>query len=107
VSRLLGDVAHVRTGDKGPLTTISVTCDEAEDYPLVAGRLTSELAARYLEGRIAGLVSRYELPQIATVLFVCRRRPGDTVNTSLYLDRHGKTLGAALYDVELDEGGVE
>ncbi|MGA9595002.1 MAG: hypothetical protein WBV06_02505 [Acidimicrobiia bacterium] len=107
MSRLLRDIAHVRTGDKGPLTTISVTCHDQEAYQLLAERLTSEVATRHLDGRIAGVEARHELPKIATVLFVCRRHPGDTVNTSLYLDRHGKTLGAALYDIEFDEGEVE
>ncbi len=101
MSRFLGDIAHVRTGDKGSLTTISVTCYDADDYALLAGHLTSELAGRYLGKRIVAVEERFELPQIATVLLVCRRQAQDTVNTSLYLDRHGKTLGSALCDIEL------
>lgn len=107
MSRSLHDMAHIRTGDKGPLITISVSCHDPGDYSLLAARLTTELAARHLGERIAGVVSRYELPKIATILFVCRRHPGDTVNTSLYLDRHGKTLGFALYDIEFGESETD
>jgi len=103
MSKRVHDIAHIRTGDKGPLTTISVTCHDPEDYAQLVAGLTSARAARYLDDRITGIVDRYELPQIATVLFVCRRHTGDTVNTSLHLDRHGKTLGSTLYEIELDE----
>lgn len=101
MSRLLGDIAHIRTGDKGPLTTISVTCDSPDDYALLAERLSSELVARRLGDRIVGIEGRYELPKTESVLFVCVRAPADTVNTSLHLDRHGKTIGSALYGLEL------
>jgi len=101
MSRPLCEVAHIRTGDKGTLTTISVTCFDRADYRYLSERLTTELALRYLDARISGVESRYELPGIATILFVCRRYDGDTVNTSLYEDRHGKTLGSALYGAEL------
>jgi len=101
MSRTLHDIAHIRTGDKGPLTTISVTCYEATDFPLLAAGLTTELAARFLGERIVAVESRYELPELATVHLVCRREATDTVNTSLYLDRHGKTLGSTLYEIPL------
>lgn len=97
----LRDIAHVRTGDKGALATVSVTCDERRRYPLLVAQLSSEVVARYLGPRIRGRIVRYEIPELATILFVCPKAPRDTVNTSLYLDRHGKTLGSSLYDVEL------
>lgn len=98
----LRDIAHIRTGDKGSLSTVSVTCHEPAHYPVLADQLSSELAATCLGPRIRGRLVRYELPRQATILFVCPRDPKDTVNTSLYLDRHGKTLGSSLYDIELD-----
>jgi len=103
MNRTLRDIAHIRTGDKGPLTTISVACHEVGDYPLLVAELTSEVVAAHLGTRIHGRPTRYELPKVAALLFVCRRDPIDTVNTSLHLDRHGKTIGSRLYDVELSE----
>jgi hypothetical protein len=44
-------------------------------------------------------VRRYEMPGIATLMFVCERAPEDTVTTSLHRDRHGKTRSGHLLDL--------
>lgn len=98
----LRDIAHVRTGDKGALVTISVTTYERQHYSVLVDQLTSDAAVALLGQRVKGDVVRYELPRLASLLFVCSRDPHDTVNTSLYRDRHGKTLGSALYGCEVE-----
>ena len=47
-------------------------------------------------------MTRHELDALGTLLFVCRRPPGDSVTTSLHLDGHDKSLSSALLEMTLD-----
>jgi len=99
--RDLYDVAHMRTGDKGNLVTISVTAFDPADYPLLVRDVTPEVVGRHLGDRIVRKPIRYEMANIHTLLFVCERSGRDTVTTSAYLDRHGKSLGSALDSIQV------
>jgi len=46
-------------------------------------------------------VIRYELPQLAALNFVLERPAGGGVTETLALDPHGKSLSAALLDLEI------
>ena len=47
-------------------------------------------------------MSRYELPNIHALNFVMEDALGGGVTRSLAVDMHGKTLGMALLEMELD-----
>ena len=48
-----------------------------------------------------GAVTRYPLPHLGAVHFVMHEALGGGVTRSLALDAHGKTLGAAVLDIEI------
>lgn len=50
---------------------------------------------------MAGVVLRYELPNLGALNFVMQQALGGGVTCSLALDAHGKCLGAALLSMQI------
>ena len=101
----LRDLAHSRTGDKGDTSNISVIAFRVEDYPRLIRHLTAERVATHfaeLLDATAGVVRRYELPNVQALNFVLPGILKGGVTRSLALDAHGKALGAALLDIDID-----
>ncbi len=98
----LQDIAIARSGDKGNRATLSVIARDAAHYPLLERVLTVERVRAHFRGIVHGSVERYALPHLGAVHFVMHEALGGGVTRSLALDAHGKTLSAALLDIELD-----
>lgn len=98
----LYDLAHCRAGDKGNTSTLSLIAYRADDYPLLAQRVTASAVARHLAGIVHGEVVRYELPQLHALQFVCADALGGGVTTSLGVDAHGKSLSSALLEMHIE-----
>jgi hypothetical protein len=97
----LHEIAHCRAGDKGDTSILSLIAYRAEDYPLLAEKVTVDAVAAHLEGIVLGTIRRYELPGLWALQFVCERALGGGVTTSLALDAHGKSLSYALLEMEI------
>ena len=97
----LHDLAHCRAGDKGDTSTLSLIAYRAEDFPLLAERVTVDAVRKHLQGIVLGDVRRYELPGLWALQFVCERSLGGGVTTSLGLDAHGKSLSYALLEMNV------
>ena len=100
--RILRDIAHVRTGDKGNISNISVIAYKAEDYDLLLKQITVDKVKDRFSGIVKGDVIRYEMPSLNALNFVLYDALGGGVTRSLSLDMHGKTLGSALLDMEIE-----
>ena len=99
---LLGDVAHVRTGDKGDTVQIAVIAHRATDYRWLGEALTIARVVGHLPGLGAGVSARrIALPAQAALVFVLDHALGGGVTRSLSLDPHGKSLGMLLLDIDL------
>jgi hypothetical protein len=99
--RKLHELAHCRAGDKGDTSILSLIAYRAEDYPLVAKRVTVDAVRKHLQGIVLGEVRRYELPALWALQFVCDRSLNGGVTTSLALDAHGKSLSYALLEMSV------
>jgi hypothetical protein len=97
----LRDIAHARSGDKGNTSNISVIAYDPENYDLIAGEVTAARVKEHFGDRVKGAVERYELPQLAALNFVMDGALGGGVTRSLALDAHGKCLGSAILDLEI------
>ena len=95
------DIAMARSGDKGNRATLSVIAHRLEDYPLLTGTLTEERVRSQYAGTVHGAVQRYLLPHLGAVHFVMHDALGGGVTRSLALAAHGKTLSAAVLDIEV------
>lgn len=97
----LKEVAHSRTGDKGDISNISVIAYHAEDYPMLKEKVTPERVKEYFSEICHGTVTRYEIDSICSMNFVLDKTLGGGVTRSLALDKHGKSLGMALMEMEI------
>jgi len=97
----LHEIAHCRAGDKGDTSILSLIAYRAEDYPLLAERVTADAVRKHLRGIVLGEVRRYELPALWALQFVCDRSLHGGVTTSLALDAHGKSLSYALLEMSV------
>ena len=99
--RKLHELAHCRAGDKGDTSILSLIAYRAEDYPLLAERVTVDAVRKHLQGIVMGDIRRYELPALWALQFVCERSLCGGVTTSLGLDAHGKSLSYALLELNV------
>ena len=97
----LHELAHCRAGDKGDTSILSLIAYRAEDFPLLAERVTVDAVGKHLHGIVLGEIKRYELPGLWALQFVCERSLGGGVTTSLGLDAHGKSLSYALLEMNV------
>jgi hypothetical protein len=97
----LHDIAHARAGDKGDTLTLSLFAYRPEDYPRLRASATTARLAAHLAGIVAGSITRYELPRLHGLHFVCRAALKGGVTTSLALDTHGKSLSYAALSLPL------
>jgi hypothetical protein len=97
----LRDLAHGRAGDKGRRVNLSVIAFDPADYTRLVRDVTAERVRSHLSDLIAGPVVRYELPHLAALNFVLERPAGGGVTETLALDPHGKSLSAAILDLEM------
>lgn len=98
----LYEIAHSRAGDKGDTLTLSLIPYNEADYNWLCEKVTATKVAQHLSGIVKGTVVRYELPNIAALLFVCQQALAGGVTTSLALDAHGKTMSYALLQMEIE-----
>ena len=102
MKRKLYDLAHARAGDKGNTTILSLIAYKPEDFALLRARVTPEVVKQHFAGVIKGDVVRYELPGLGALQFVGQGALGGGVTTSLAIDVHGKSLSAALLELEIE-----
>ncbi len=97
----LYELAHSRAGDKGNTLTLSLIPFNESDFEMFCTQITVEKVKKHLNGIVLGKIIRYELPNIASLLFVCEKALMGGVTTSLAMDTHGKTLSYALLEMEI------
>ena len=97
----LKEIAHLRTGDKGNTCNICVVPYDEQDYELIKQSLTPEVVKSYFDEICEGEVKRYEVETLHAFNFVLTNSLNGGVTKSLRMDRHGKSLGMALAEIEL------
>ena len=100
--RLLRDIAHARSGDKGNRSNICLFVFNDEHYPVVAGQITAERLKDEFGGLFAGEIKRYDLPQHGGFNFVLDEALEGGVNESLNLDSHGKSWSSLMLGLSIE-----
>ena len=98
----LQHVAHVRSGDKGNTSNITVIAYEPDLYPPLKEQLTAERFKDFYRGIVTGPVERYAVDHLGVLNFVAHGALGGGVSRSLCLDNYGKALSAAVLGFELE-----
>lgn len=94
-------VAHARTGDKGDRINIALICYHPDAYDWVVEQIGEAAVAACFAPRRPSAVRRYLVPNLGACNFVLDGVLGGGVNSSLYLDRHGKSLSFLLLALPL------
>jgi hypothetical protein len=97
----LRQLAFARSGDKGDSVNIAVFARTPEVYPWLCAQLTAERVAEYFRPLGAGVVTRYEAPNLDALNFVVPGVLGGGASRSLRLDSQGKTFGMALLELPI------
>ncbi|WP_343549371.1 acyclic terpene utilization AtuA family protein [Ralstonia sp.] len=92
----LVELAYARSGDKGDTSNIGVIARRPEDLPLLRAQLTADAVAAYLAHVVKGRVTRYDLPGIHALNFVCEQALGGGGMASLRNDSLGKGMAQVL-----------
>ncbi|MCP1172093.1 MULTISPECIES: acyclic terpene utilization AtuA family protein [Ralstonia] len=90
------ELAYARSGDKGDISNIGVIARRPEDLPLLRAQLTEDAVAAYLAHVVRGRVTRYDLPGIHALNFVCEQALGGGGMASLRNDPLGKGMAQVL-----------
>lgn len=90
------ELAYARSGDKGDTSNIGVIARQPEDLPLLRAQLTEDAVAAYLAHVVKGRVTRYDLPGIHALNFVCEQALGGGGMASLRNDPLGKGMAQVL-----------
>lgn len=99
----LVEIASARSGDKGDNCNVALFLRTPEDYEKVKRLVTAERVKEHFQGIIKGEVRRYEVPNILAFNFVLENALGGGATRSLAVDTLGKTMGAALLRMEIEE----
>lgn len=98
----LGEVAHMRSGDKGDTCNISLIPNDEADYEWIGRVVTEDFVREIFGDLVQGDVTRYEVPGIRSYNFVLTRALGGGVSRTLALDIHGKAYGVLLADADIE-----
>ncbi len=97
----LHEIAHSRAGDKGNRLNISLIVYKDEHWPIILEQVSEERVLQCFAHRGATKVQRFELHNLKALNFVIDNVLEGGVNSSLNLDKHGKSNSFQLLDLEV------
>ena len=102
MKKMLGEIAHTRSGDKGDTSNIGVIAFRPEDYAVILRDVTPERVKAHFGDLVKGEVERFELPNLHAINLLLHEALGGGGTVSLRVDAQGKTYGAGLLGMEID-----
>lgn len=96
------DLAHGRSGDKGDVCNMGVIARNPQAWEILKEQVTAERVKAHFGDMIKGTVTRYELPNIHALNFVCRGALDGGGTLSLRSDHLGKVMYTWLLRMEID-----
>ncbi len=102
MKKLLGEIAHTRSGDKGDTSNIGVIAFRPEHYDVILREVTPERVKAHFGDLVKGEVDRFELPNLCAINLLLHEALGGGGTVSLRVDAQGKTYGAGLLRMEID-----
>ena len=98
----LQEIAHARSGDKGPNSNVGLIFRHPELYDWANKHITSTLVKSHFGSLVRGEVKRYEMNNLWALNFILADSLGGGGSESLLNDAQGKTHGQALLLMEVD-----
>jgi hypothetical protein len=92
-------LAYARSGDKGDTSNIGLIARQAAYLPYIKASVTELTVADWLAHLVKGQVTRYDLPGIHAINFVCEQALGGGGMSSLRNDPLGKGMAQMVLDM--------
>lgn len=92
----LWEVAFVRSGDKGDTADLNLFAPDRAVYDALSAQIDADRVAALLDGFVAGPVTRFTLPRVLALKYVCEGALGGGAAASLRADNLGKSLAGAV-----------
>ncbi|MHB1626765.1 MAG: AtuA-related protein [Bacilli bacterium] len=92
----LRGISQTRAGDKGNTVNIALFAPTREMYRVFLREVTAERVKAHFQGMVEGTVTRYEVPNLLALNFVCRRALNGGGSVSIRMDTLGKCFGSNL-----------
>lgn len=96
MTKIVRDIAYVRSGDKGDICTAGVIARTPQDYAALKASVTPEAVKALYGDWVRGKVTCYPMDNIEAVVVVMQNALGGGATSTLRLDQTGKSLGHAL-----------
>ncbi|NLD32433.1 MAG: hypothetical protein GX662_09320 [Trichococcus flocculiformis] len=97
----LREICHIRTGDKENDSNLAIIPYDESDFEYIREKLTQELVEEFYQELCLGGVERFEVESVKSLNFVLKDVLKGGVSRSLNIDKHGKSLGMAIGELEL------
>ena len=92
-------LAYARSGDKGDTSNIGIIARQSAFLPYIKASVTAETVADWLAHLVKGQVTRFDLPGINAINFVCEQALGGGGMSSLRNDPLGKGMAQMVLDM--------
>jgi hypothetical protein len=96
------DLAHGRSGDKGDVCNVGLVAYDDPGYEILRREVTAQRVREHFGDLVKGEVSRYEMPGVRALNFVCRGALNGGGTLSLRSDHLGKVMYAWLLRMEIE-----
>jgi hypothetical protein len=103
MTRLLQEIAYVRSGDKGDMITIGVIAQRPEHYATLKRSVTPEAVKRLFGDWVRGDVEVFEVDNLHSLSVFMHNALGGGATRTLRLDQTGKSMGNALLRLPIVE----
>ncbi|CAM3021598.1 hypothetical protein PASE110613_12795 [Paenibacillus sediminis] len=102
----LRNIVQARSGDKGNTVNIALFAPNEDVYELLINEVTTERVKAHFTGWVKGEVTRYLMPNIKAINFVCKKALSGGGSASLRMDNLGKCYASNLMRLEIEMGDV-
>lgn len=96
------ELAHGRSGDKGDICNVGLIARSQAAFEILRREVTEERVKAHFGNMIKGSVTRYEMPNVWALNFVCRGALNGGGTLSLRSDHLGKVMYAWLLRMEIE-----
>jgi hypothetical protein len=98
----LRHLAQARSGDKGNTVNIALFARNADIYEVLIREVTAERVKSHFDGLVKGEVTRYLMPNLEAMNFVCKDALSGGGSASMRMDNLGKCFASNLMRLEIE-----
>ena len=100
--RRIVELAHGRSGDKGDVCNVGLIAYDEAAFEVLRREATAERVKTHFGEMVTGTVTRYEMPNIHALNYVCTGALNGGGTLSLRSDHLGKVMYAWLLRMEVE-----